>query len=82
MMAQLIRFMTSLRLCLDKLNSLFLYGYRLELALLSAQKDSPWIGKVYDLLHLVWKTYHYSPKSRRELKNLGIELGVSVNNPG
>ncbi|KAJ8376204.1 hypothetical protein SKAU_G00067840 [Synaphobranchus kaupii] len=55
--------------------------HRLELALLSAQKDSPCIGNVYNLLHWVWKTYHFSCKSRRELKSLGVELGVSVNNP-
>ncbi|KAJ8365052.1 hypothetical protein SKAU_G00138830 [Synaphobranchus kaupii] len=55
--------------------------HRLELALLFAQKDSPCIGNVYNLLHLVWKTYHFSCKSRRELKSLGVELGVSVNNP-
>uniref|UniRef100_A0A8C6SCA7 HAT C-terminal dimerisation domain-containing protein n=1 Tax=Neogobius melanostomus TaxID=47308 RepID=A0A8C6SCA7_9GOBI len=55
--------------------------HRLELALLSAQKDSPWVGNVYNLLNLIWKTYHFSSKSRRELKCLGAELGVSVNNP-
>ncbi|TRY62502.1 hypothetical protein DNTS_033299 [Danionella cerebrum] len=55
--------------------------HRLELALLSAQKDSPWVGNVYSLLHIIWKTYHFSSKSRRELKCLGVELGVSVNNP-
>jgi len=53
----------------------------LELALLSAQKDSPWVGNVYNLLHLIWKTYHFSSKSRRELKRLGVELNVLVNNP-
>lgn len=36
---------------------------------------------LYDLLHLVWKTYHFSPKSMRELKVLGAELGVTVNAP-
>nr|XP_055071756.1 zinc finger protein 862-like isoform X1 [Misgurnus anguillicaudatus] len=55
--------------------------HRLELALLSAQKDSPWVSNVYNLLNLIWKTYHYSSKSRRELKCLGVELDVSVNNP-
>lgn len=39
------------------------------------------MGNVYNLLHLIWKTYHFSSKSRRELKCLGTELGVSVNNP-
>ncbi|TRY59464.1 hypothetical protein DNTS_024407 [Danionella cerebrum] len=55
--------------------------HRLELALLSAQKDSPWVGNVYNLLHIIWKTYHFSSKSRRELKCLGVKMGVSVNNP-
>ncbi|XP_039511952.1 zinc finger protein 862-like [Pimephales promelas] len=53
----------------------------MELALLAAQKDSPWVGNVYNLLHLIWKTYHFSSKSRRELKRLGVELNVLVNNP-
>ncbi|TRZ01431.1 hypothetical protein DNTS_006590 [Danionella cerebrum] len=55
--------------------------YRLEFALLSAQKGSPWVGNVYNLLHIIWKTYHFSSKSRRELKCLGVKMGVSVNNP-
>ncbi|KAG1960228.1 PR domain-containing protein [Pimephales promelas] len=55
--------------------------HRMELALLAAQKDSPWVGNVYNLLHLIWKTYHFSSKSRRELKRLGVELNVLVNNP-
>jgi hypothetical protein len=36
---------------------------------------------VIDVLHLIYKTYHYSPKSRRELKVLGEQLGVSIKNP-
>ncbi|KAK0152248.1 hypothetical protein N1851_006377 [Merluccius polli] len=27
---------------------------------------------------MVWKTYHFSPKSMRELKALGADLGVNV----
>lgn len=49
---------------------------RLELAILNLQRSEPMVAKVYDLLHLVWKTYHSSPKSRRELNALGEELGV------
>ncbi|KAL7407867.1 hypothetical protein ABVT39_014850 [Epinephelus coioides] len=52
----------------------------LELAVLTLQKKEPVVAKVYELLHLVWKTYHYSPKSRRELQALGTELGVNVSN--
>ena len=36
---------------------------------------------VYDVLQLIWKTYHYSPKSTRELKVLASELGVDVLKP-
>lgn len=54
---------------------------RLELAILNLQRKDPMVAKVYDLLHLVWKTYHFSPKSRRELNALGEQLGVHVCNP-
>ena len=50
--------------------------------MLSVLRDVSMIAQVYDLLHLVWKTYHLSPKSRRELKALGAEIGVNVNAPG
>lgn len=42
--------------------------HRLELAMLDVQKTVPMIENVYDLLQLIWKTYHFSPKSKRELK--------------
>ena len=29
----------------------------------------------------MWKTYHYSPKSQRQLKTLGNELGLNVLKP-
>ena len=48
--------------------------------MLSVQRDNVMVGQVYDLLHLVWKTYHFSPKSMRELK--AIDLGVDVPVPG
>lgn len=52
--------------------------HRLELALLSMQRECQPVSNVYDVLHLVWKTYHYSPKSKHELKALGTELGIDV----
>ncbi|XP_056451744.1 zinc finger protein 862-like [Gadus chalcogrammus] len=52
--------------------------HRLELAMLSVQRDNAMIGQVYDMLNMVWKTYHFSPKSMRELKALGEDLGVNV----
>jgi len=32
-------------------------------------------------MHLVWKTYHFSPKSKRDLKTLGSQLGIDVLQP-
>ncbi len=55
--------------------------HRLELAMLGVQKSVPMIEKVYDLLQLVWKTYHFSPKSKRELKAIGMELGCAIRTP-
>lgn len=52
--------------------------FRLELAMLSVQRDNSMISQVYEMLHLVWKTYHFSPKSMRELKTIGEDLGVNV----
>ncbi|XP_060768148.1 zinc finger protein 862-like [Neoarius graeffei] len=51
--------------------------HRLELAMLSVQRENPLIGQLYDLLHLIWKTYHFSPKSMRELRAIGADLGIS-----
>ncbi|XP_016101603.1 zinc finger protein 862-like [Sinocyclocheilus grahami] len=55
--------------------------HRLELAILTLQKTEPKVAVVYDLLHLIWKTYHFSGKSKRELYNLGQELGVDICSP-
>ncbi|XP_041954873.1 zinc finger protein 862-like isoform X1 [Alosa sapidissima] len=55
--------------------------HRLELAILNLQRKDAMVTKVYDLLHLVWKTYHFSPKSRRELNTIGEELGVGICTP-
>ncbi|KAK0148163.1 Zinc finger protein 862 [Merluccius polli] len=52
--------------------------HRLELAILSVQRDNPMMAQLYDLLHLIWKTYHFSPKSMRELRVIGADLGVNV----
>lgn len=45
------------------------------------QKSCDLVNTVYDVLQLIWKTYHYSPKSTRELQNIGSELGISVLKP-
>ena len=55
--------------------------HRLELAMLDVQKSVPMIENVYDLRQLIWKTYHFSPKSKRELKAIGMELGCAIRTP-
>lgn len=37
------------------------------------------VAKVYELLHLVWKTYHFRPRSWRVLQSLGTELKCERN---
>ena len=54
---------------------------RLELALIEMQKSCHQAEVVYDVLQLIWKTYHYSPKSTRELQAVASELGVNVLKP-
>lgn len=44
-------------------------------------KSVPKAADVMDIMHLIYKTYHYSPKSKRVLKKLGEELGINVCNP-
>ena len=51
----------------------------LELSMLEMQ--CKFVENVYDILHPVWKTYHYSPKNGRELDALGRELGLDVLKP-
>lgn len=46
--------------------------------MLKVQREVPMVEKLYDTLHLVWKTYHYSAKSRRKLNRLGSELGANI----
>lgn len=55
--------------------------HRLELALLEMQRSCKLVETVYEVLQLIWKTYHYSPKSTRELQTVGSELGVNVLKP-
>ena len=61
--------------------SLHCMPHRLELVMLAVQKTVPMVKNVHDVLNMVWKTYHYSPKSRRELASLAKELGVDVYTP-
>lgn len=57
------------------------FPHRLELALLNIQRDCKLASKVYNIMHLVWKTYHFSPKYKHELKTLGSQLGIDVLQP-
>ena len=45
------------------------------------QRSCKLVEEVYDVLNLIWKTYHFSPKSTRDLKDLAGELGVNVLKP-
>ena len=55
--------------------------HRLELALFKMQKSCKSVQELYEVMNLVWKTYHYSAKSSRELKALASELGVDAVKP-
>ena len=55
--------------------------HRLELALMEMQRSCHLVNTVYDVIQLIWKTYHYSPKSMHEVKNIGSELGINVLKP-
>ena len=55
--------------------------HRLDLAVRKMVKNCPPAAQVIDVLELVYKTYHYSPKSQRELYELGAELDVAVLSP-
>lgn len=55
--------------------------HRLELALLELQNSCKSVDTVYNVLHLIWKTYHYSPKSVRELKSIADELEMNILKP-
>ena len=46
--------------------------------MLKTQKELKMVETLYNTLHLIWKTYHYSAKSRRELNRLGTELGANL----
>ena len=55
--------------------------HRLELALLELQKSCKSVDDVYSVLNLIWKTYHFSPKSVRALKSIADELLVDILKP-
>ena len=55
--------------------------HRLELALLELQNSCKSVEDVYSVLHLIWKTYHYSPKSVRALKSIADELEINILKP-
>ena len=52
--------------------------HRLELALQELQKKCKPVESIYNVLHLIWKTYHYSPKSVSTLKSIAEELDVNI----
>ena len=52
--------------------------HRLELALLELQGSCKSVEDVYNIFHLIWKTYHYSPKSVRALKSIADKLEINI----
>lgn len=53
----------------------------LALALLELQNGCKSVDDVYTVLHLIWKTYHYSPKSMCALKSIVDELQINILKP-
>lgn len=55
--------------------------HRLELALLELQNSCKSEDTVYNVVHLICKTYHCSPKSVRKLKSIADELEMNILKP-
>ena len=55
--------------------------HRLELALLELQNSCKSVEDAYSVLHLIWKTYNYSPKIVRALKSITYELETNILRP-
>lgn len=55
--------------------------HRLELALLDLHNSCRSVDDVYNVLHLIWKMYNYSPKSVRALKSIADELEINILKP-
>ena len=64
-----------------KLIDIHCMAHRLELALMDVLKQSQMVSLVNDTLYLVWRTYHFSPKSSCELKQVCYELETRFYKP-
>ncbi|KAL8572378.1 hypothetical protein ACOMHN_023147 [Nucella lapillus] len=64
-----------------KLIDIHCMAHRLELAVLGVLKKVKMVETVNDTLHLIWKTYHFSPKSKRELQTVCEELATRFYKP-
>ena len=64
-----------------KLTDIHCMAHRLELALMGVLKQNKMVSLVNDTLYLVSKTYHFSPKSSRELKQVCYELETRFYKP-
>lgn len=53
-------------------------AHRLELAFSNSVKVLPPLEEAKDMLHRIWKHYHYSPKSVHELKELAESMQVKA----
>ena len=50
---------------------IFCVAHNLELAVVDAIKNVPYLQKFQDTIYQVFKFYYYSPKKRKELKKNG-----------
>ncbi|KAJ8042608.1 hypothetical protein HOLleu_09403 [Holothuria leucospilota] len=57
-------------------------AHRLELAVLDALKSNSYLKEVEDIIEEVYKLYHYSPKKRRELKELSTVMDEALSQYG
>ena len=64
-----------------KLIDIHCMAHRLELAVLGVLRKVKMVETVNDTLHLIWKTYHFSPKSKGELQTVCEELATRFYKP-
>jgi len=55
--------------------------HKLEIAVTKMLKDCNYVATVIEILDLIYKTYHFSPKSRRGLQAIAHELNLKAHMP-
>ena len=56
-------------------------SHRLEIGVVDAIRDNPYMAIVQDMLKKIYKHYHYSPKALRELRAIAESLDETVLKP-